>query len=206
MFIVAIIFGLVLSFPYLRGGSRIPVSGGPHTWVLVAHVVTAAVALIVGAAQFVPAIRARRALHRALGRGYLLAGVLPAALTAVPVALWSGHLLTQVSLTVAAGLWLVTGALAYRAVRRRDIAAHRAWMTRNYALTFLAVTARILVPVLLLARIPFGGPGMGAIGADAPAMIPIGQTLGWIVNLAVAEVLLRRRRRARTETDNQLAY
>ncbi|MDG6109930.1 DUF2306 domain-containing protein [Dactylosporangium aurantiacum] len=206
MFIVAIIFGLVLSFPYLRGGSRIPVSGGPHTWVLVTHVVTAAVALMAGPAQFVPAIRRRRALHRVIGRGYLLTGVLPAGLTAIPVALWSGHLLTQVSLTVAAVLWLVTGALAYRAARRHDVAAHRAWMTRNYALTFLAVTSRVLVPLLLLAWIPLGGPGIGSIGAQAPTMIPIGQTLGWLVNLAVAERLIRRGRRARARSDNQLAY
>ena len=45
-------------------------------------------------------------------------------------------LLTQASLTTAAVLWLITGALAYRAARRRDFARHRAWMTRNYALTF----------------------------------------------------------------------
>ena len=167
---------------------------------LVAHVCTAAVALIVGPAQFIPRIRARRRVHRTLGRIYLLAGVLPAAVTAIPVAVWSGRLLTQFSLTTAAALWLITGGLAYRAARRRDFVEHRTWMMRNYALTFLAVTSRILVPLLLLARIPFGGAGAGSIGEDAPAMIPIGQTLGWIVNLIVVELLIRRRRRRRLST------
>ncbi|WP_210747036.1 DUF2306 domain-containing protein [Nocardia speluncae] len=43
-------------------------------------------------------------------------------------------------------LWLVTGYLACRSARRRDFERHRKWMMRNYALTFLAVTSRILCP------------------------------------------------------------
>jgi hypothetical protein len=66
-------------------------------------------------------------------------------------------------------------------------------MARNYALTFLAVTSRALVPLLLLAGIPLTGASLGSLGAAAPELIPVGQVLGWVVNLAVAEVLLRRR-------------
>ena len=55
----------------------------------------------------------------------------------------------------------------YRAARRRDFVGHRAWMMRNYALTFLAVTSRILVPLLLLVQIPFGAAEAGTIGANA---------------------------------------
>ena len=195
MFIVAIIFGLVLTYPYLSldiADSRLDVRGGLHYAVLVVHIFTAAVALVLGPLQFVPKVRARRRIHRTLGRVYLLAGVLPSGLATIPVAAWSGRPVTQIGLTTAAVLWLVTGGLAYRAARRRDFAAHRAWMMRNYALTFLAVTSRILVPLLLLVQIPFGGVAAGAIGERAPAMIPIGQTLGWIVNLIVAEILIRR--------------
>lgn len=201
MFIVAVIFGLVLSYPYTSldaADSRLEVRGGTSYAVLVVHIFTAAVALVTGPAQFIAAVRTRRGLHRTLGRVYLLAGVLPAAVTAVPLALWSGRPLTQVSLTTAAVLWLVTGALAYRAARRRDFAAHRGWMMRNYALTFLAVTSRVLVPLLLVAWSFAGGPGLASIGERAPSMIPIGQTLGWILNLAVAEHLIRRRRRPAT--------
>jgi hypothetical protein len=67
-------------------------------------------------------------------------------------------------------------------------------MMRNYALTFLAVTSRILVPLLLLAQIPFTTTSADSIGDNAPSMIPIGQALGWIVNLIAAEALIRRRR------------
>lgn len=188
LFIVAVGFSVVLAYPYLGldvGDSRLEVRGGLHYAVLVVHIFTAAVALVVGPLQFMSKVRARTRLHRTLGRVYLLAGVLPSAVATIPVAVWSGRPITQVGLTTAAVLWLITGGLAYRAARRRDFIAHRAWMMRNYALTFLAVTSRVLVPVLLLSQIPFGG-------ADVSAMIPIGQTLGWIINLIVVEVLLRR--------------
>ncbi|MFC4012577.1 DUF2306 domain-containing protein [Nonomuraea purpurea] len=196
MLIVAVVSGGVLVSPYLgldSGDSRLDVSGGAHYYLLVAHIFTALVALVLGPLQFVPAIRARRRVHRAIGRCYLLAGVLPSALAAVPVAMLSDRLITQIGLTIPAVLWLITGWLAIRAARRRDFLRHRNWMMRNYALTFLAVTSRILVPLLLLARVPFSDTAeVGSIGADAPSMIPIGQALGWIVNLVVAELLIRR--------------
>jgi uncharacterized membrane protein len=201
MLLVAVVAGAVMAAPYVLldvGTSRVEVDGGLHYALLVTHIFTATVALVLGPLQFVPAIRARRRWHRRIGRTYLLAGVLPSAAAAVPVALLSGRLVTQVALVIVAVGWLVTAGLAVRAIRRGDVAAHRAWMTRNYALTFLAVTARIVVPLLLLT-----GLLAGAIEpADAPAavssLIPPGQVLGCVINLIVAEVLIRRARRART--------
>src|SRR3954447_650515 len=181
MFIVATVFGVVLISPYLLldiHNSRLDVHGEAHYAVLVAHIFTAFIALVLGPLQFIPAIRARRQVHRTIGRLYLFAGVLPSALATVPVALLSGRLITQIGLTIPAVLWLITGALAYQAARRHDYAQHQNWMMRNYALTFLAVTSRILVPLLLLAQTPFI-TGDGSIGDRAPSMIPIGQALGW---------------------------
>jgi hypothetical protein len=197
MLIVAAGFGAVLVSPYLAldlGDSRQTVGGEAHFALLVTHIFTAFIALVLGPLQFVPAIRAHRRVHRLIGRGYLLVGVLPSALTAVPVALLSGRLITQIGLTIPAVLWLGTGALAYRAARRRDFTRHQNWMMRNYALTFLAVTSRILVPLLILAQLPFSTTGLRSLGANATAMIPVGQSVGWIINLIVAEIMIRRRR------------
>ncbi len=199
-FAVALVVAIVLVLPYLgfdRRSSRLAVSGELHYTLLVVHVLTAAIALVLGPLQFVPAVRARRRWHRRIGRAYLLAGVVPAGLAGIPVALLSGRPLTQIGLLVPAVGWLVTTGLAVRAVRRGDVEAHRSWMTRNYALTFLAVTARVLVPLMLLARIPFGADP-ASLGAAATASIPLGQVLGWVLNLAVAEVVIRRRRRTTT--------
>ena len=195
MFIVAILFTLDLTYPYGgldKADSRQDVRDSLQYAVLVAHSFAAGVALVLGPLQFIPKIRARRQVHRTIGRVYLLAGVLPSAITAIPVALWSGRLLTQIGLTTAAVLWLVTAGLAYRAARRRDFAAHRVWMMRNYALTFLAVTSRIIVPLSLLIQIPFGRMSADDIGSQAPTMIPLGQTLGWIINLIIVEIIIRR--------------
>lgn len=194
--VVAIVFGAVLMYPYLGlsiDDSRIEVQGELHYAALVAHIFTAAIALILGPLQFLPQIRRQRGTHRAIGRTYLLAGVLPSALIGLPVALWSGRPITQIGLTVASVLWILTAILAFRAARRRDFVAHGAWMMRNYALTFLAVTARVLVPVLLVAQALLTGSEADTVRELAPDMIPVGQTLGWIVNLVVAEVLIRRR-------------
>jgi uncharacterized membrane protein len=198
MLAIATVVGAVLVSPYLTldaDGARLDVRGDLHYFVLVVHIFTALIALVLGPLQFIPAIRARRRVHRTIGRTYLLAGVLPSALAAIPVALLSGRPITQFGLTFAAVGWLVTGWLALRAARGRDFEAHRAWMMRNYAFTFLTVTSRVAVPLLLLAQAPFrDSVESGSLGDAAQDMIPTGQTLGWIINLAVVEIMIRRRR------------
>jgi hypothetical protein len=51
--------------------------------------------------------------------------------------------------------------------------------------------------VLLLVSVPLTGAAPGSPASAAPALVPVGQVLGWVLNLAVAEVVIRRRR-ART--------
>src|SRR4051812_25157790 len=83
MFIVATVFGAVLISPYLLlniNNSRLDVNGETHYALLVIHIFTAFIALVLGPLQFIPSIRARRRIHRTIGRFYLLAGVLPSAL------------------------------------------------------------------------------------------------------------------------------
>lgn len=87
-------------------------------------------------------------------------------------------------------LWLVTGWRAYRAIRRGDVASHRAWMIRNYALTYSAVTLRVWL-LLLLAPLWLGVPwGFAETFANAYAALPL---VSWLPNLVFAEWLIRRR-------------
>lgn len=195
MFAAAVVVGAVISTPYLlldTDSSRVEVTGQGHFYLLVAHIFTAFVALVLGPLQFMPAIRRRRKVHRIIGRTYLFAGVLPSGLLAIPVAVLSGRLITQVGLVIPASLWLLTGFLAYRAARQKDFAAHRAWMMRNYALTFLAVTARALVPLMLLTQLPLNPD---EIQDTVDMLIPIGQSSAWILNLLIAEAIIRRGQR-----------
>jgi uncharacterized membrane protein len=204
VFGLAVVVGSVAIAPYLQldiNGSRLAVTGALHYALLVGHIFTAMVALVLGPLQFVPAIRAHRRWHRRIGRTYVLA-VVPAGLLGIPVALLSERLLTQVGLLVPAVGWLVTAWLAVRAIRRGDVEAHRSWMARNYALTFLAVTARLLVPLMLLATVPFTGGSLASLTGSVPSFISVGQVLGWVVNLAIAELVIRRRR-TRTSTTTE---
>lgn len=197
VFVLAVVVGSVAISPYLVpdiNSSRLEVTGAPHYALLVAHIFTAMIALVLGPLQFVPAIRARPGWHRRIGRVYLFAGVVPSGLFGIPVALLAERLLTRIGLLIPAVAWLVTAWLAVRAVRRRDIEGHRSWMTRNYALTFLAVTARLLVPLLLLAQLPFSGGTLASAADSVPSLISVGQVLGWVINLALAEIVIRRRR------------
>jgi uncharacterized membrane protein len=198
MLAAAVVGGTALVMPYLLldvDMSRIAVRNELHWTVLLVHIFTAAIALFLGPLQFVPSLRARRRMHRAIGRTYLLAGVLPSGLAGIPVALLADNGITRIGLLIPAVGWLVTAALAVRAARRRDFAAHRAWMMRNYALTFLAITSRVVVPFLLLAQFPvidqwYGG----SVEAAVDATIPLGQCLGWILNVIIVEILIRRSR------------
>ena len=65
--------------------------------------------------------------------------------------------------------------------RRRDVTRHRAWMIRAYA---LALGAGTQVFVLIAATEGFGG---SVLAYD------LGMGASWLLNLAVAEYMVRRR-------------
>jgi len=146
------------------------------------HIFASAVALLIGPLQFSSRLRASRpALHRVLGRVYLGVGVLLGGLAGLYMAAFAwGGIVSKLGFGLLAVAWLATGALAYAAIRRRDVAAHRRWMVRNFALTFAAVTLRLYLPSSMAAGIPF------EIAYPAIAW------LCWVPNVAVAEWLVRR--------------
>jgi hypothetical protein len=75
-------------------------------------------------------------------------------------------------------LAMIAGAVA---IGRRDFAAHGRWMMRAYALGMGAGTQVVThLPWFIL----YGRPG------ERPRLILM--TLGWAVNVAIAEVIIRR--------------
>ncbi|MFE6964089.1 DUF2306 domain-containing protein [Agromyces sp. NPDC057679] len=158
-----------------------------------AHIVAGGFALVVGPLQFWKCLRTRHPrVHRWTGRSYLvavgIAGV--AGLVIAPVN--DAGLVGLFGFGALGVLWLVTGWLGYRAIRRRDVASHRAWMMRNFALTYAAVALRIWLPLLIVAQLPFttGEFDFDAVFANAYAAVPF---LCWLPNLVVAEWLIARR-------------
>ncbi|TYL51122.1 DUF2306 domain-containing protein [Agromyces mariniharenae] len=156
-----------------------------------AHIVAGGLALVAGPFQFWRGLRDRyRAVHRWIGRGYL-AAVAIAGVSGLVIAPFSeAGLAGFVGFGALAVLWLVTAWRAYRAIRARDVANHRAWMMRNFALTYAAVTLRLWLGLLIgLQAIP-GDFDFDAAFANAYGVVPF---LAWLPNLVVAEWLIRRR-------------
>jgi uncharacterized membrane protein len=195
--VIAVVATPVLAFPYVlldRAASRIDVQTDAAWALLVIHVPTAAAAMILGALQFVPRVRANLARHRAIGRTFLAFGTVAFAVTGIPLALTTpdGNL-TRFGVLVPAVLWPWLAVVAYRAIRSGDVVRHREWMTRLYAVTFFAITARMVTPLLLLAQAPvLQSRYDGDVQAAVSASIPYGQWLGWILNLLIAELIIRR--------------
>ncbi|MGH6957635.1 MAG: DUF2306 domain-containing protein [Caulobacteraceae bacterium] len=154
---------------------------------LIVHVVASATALILGALQLHPRLRARwPAWHRRAGALYVIAVVAGGAAGLVLAAGTSAGPIAAAGFALLALLWVPITVHAWRLARARDFARHRPWMIRSYALTFAAVTLRLYLAIAAVAHLDFM-TGYRAISF-----------LCWVPNLVVAEFAIRASRPLRT--------
>ncbi len=145
------------------------------------HISGALVALAVGSVQFWPWLRKRHLkLHKVLGKLYAL-GIAIAAPAGLYMAVFArGGIFAQIGFVCMDLAWIYT---TYRGVHaiivEKNVAVHRDWITRSYAVTFAAVTLRLWVPVLSL--------GLGMTETEVLSLTP---WLSWVPNLIVAELIL----------------
>lgn len=146
------------------------------------HISGGLVALLAGPLQFVPAFRKKFIhVHRWMGKIYLAAILFVAGPSGLFMAFYAeGGSIGMVGFTLMASLWLISTWMAYDTIKKRDIAGHRAWMTRSYALTFAAVVLRAWV---------FGATQY--IGLDGALVEASSAWVSWVPNLIVAEILIR---------------
>mgnify|MGYP001455804868 CR=1 FL=1 len=154
-------------------------------WAVYAHLSGSLWALATGPWQLSDRLRQRSlGWHRWLGRSYVL-GVLVGGVGGLGLA---PHAETGLVAGVGFGtlgvLWLAFTALAFVRIRSGDLAAHRRWMVRSYALTLAAVTLRIYLPLGALAGVGF------------EAAYPAIAWLCWVPNLVVAELWFVHRERS----------
>ena len=112
---------------------------------LLPHTLAGIFALLIGPVNFSSRIRQRHLqLHRVLGLVYVVS-VFVGSFTGIALA-WGRPGLPGTSMQAAA--WTVCTTAAFVAVRNRQIAVHRQWMARSYAVTFTFVSSRVfnLVP------------------------------------------------------------
>lgn len=154
---------------------------------VVVHIVNVSLYSVLGAFQFVPGIRRRRpGWHRAAGRLLVPCG-LAAALSGLWMTLFyphpddTGDLLTGLRLVFGSAM-VLSIVLGFAAIRRRDIAVHRAWMIRGYAIGLGAGTQVLThLPWILI---------VGTLDKPSKALL---MGAGWVINLTIAEWIIRRR-------------
>jgi hypothetical protein len=154
---------------------------------VVLHIFTVSVYCVLGALQFAPGFRRRRiGWHRAAGRLLVVCG-LGAALSGLWMTLFYprpddvGELVTGFRLVFGAAM-VLSIVLGFAAIRRRDFARHRAWMIRGYAIAQGAGT-QVLTHV----------PWILAVGPVDKLSKGLLMLAAWVINLAVAEWIIRRR-------------
>jgi len=133
---------LITDYPMYHA-YRLQVIADRH--LLIPHTLCGMFALLAGPLQFSTRFRHRHLkLHRVLGRIYF-GSVIFGAFTGIALATGRPGL-PGTSMQGAA--WVVCTTAAVIAARNRQIAVHRQWMARSYAVTFTFVTSRVfnLVP------------------------------------------------------------
>jgi uncharacterized membrane protein len=155
---------------------------------VVLHILAVIPYSILGAFQFSASIRRRhRAWHRAAGRI-----LIPCGLVAALSGLWMAHFypwpagdgqLLYLERLVFGTAMAASIVISAYAIRRRDFASHGKWMIRAYAIGLGAGTQVLThLPWFMLAE---GKPG------ELPRAIMMGA--GWVINVIVAEWIIRRR-------------
>lgn len=155
---------------------------------VVVHIISALVYCLVGALQFAPVRRQNITWHRRAGRVLAVAGI-AAAISGLWMTVFyplpaqlQGPLLYGVRLLIGASM-IFSITQAWIAIRRKDVPSHRAWMIRGYALGQGAGTQ---VFVMIPAGILLGGNVSGLL-------YDILMTAAWLINLLVAEWIIRRK-------------
>lgn len=156
---------------------------------VIIHIVTAFFYSVVGAWQFSPALR-RMPWHRRAGRLLAPLGI-GAALSGIymtlfyPAAPENHELLLVFRLLFGGGMAVSIGLGIWAIIVQRDVATHRAWMMRGYALGLGAASQM----VIFLSLAPLGKPDSFVSALMMGA--------AWAINLGVAEWVIRRERRVR---------
>lgn len=110
-------------------------------YLLIPHTLSGTLALLIGPTQFSSRFRQRHlGLHRVLGRLYVVS-VFVGSYTGIALAAGRPGL---PGTSMQAAAWMVCTTAAFVTARNRQIAAHRQWMARSYAVTFTFVSSRVL--------------------------------------------------------------
>ncbi|MED4229319.1 DUF2306 domain-containing protein [Neobacillus cucumis] len=156
--------------------------------VLIGHIVFACFALISGFLQFSKRIRHHKPnIHRYLGWLYV-SSVFISGFLAFVLIFYAENFTKAISFLVLSLLWLYTCWKGCWAAVRKEFSEHRRWMIRSFGVTLVAVSARLLVPVLLLAYYILNGFSL-PIGKEkmVEEVLNVNIWAGLILNIVIIE-------------------
>ena len=145
------------------------------------HVTVGFLCMVLGPVQSLASIRNRfLGFHRWSGRVFMLASLVGvvSAVIFVPMLPVFGGFSSRVGVVFASGVFLLALVMGYIRIRQRQIAKHREWMIRVFALGLGISTFRVLLPLLML-------PPLNATFPEAWDSVV---WLGFTINIFVAEV------------------
>jgi uncharacterized membrane protein len=145
------------------------------------HIIFGGIALFIGWTQFSPKMRnSRMALHRKLGKVYVVAVLLSASAGIYIGFFATGGLISSTGFICLGIIWFYTTLKAYLHIKRGEIEKHQKMMVYSYSACFAAVTLRIWLPILTM------------VYGDFSKAYLVVAWLCWIPNLIVAYLITRR--------------
>lgn len=158
---------------------------------VVLHIVSVTIYSLLGAFQFSPGFRRRWPnWHRAAGRILVGAGLV-AALSGLWMAMFYAIVPADSALLHAFRLFFGTAmavsiVIGFIAIRRGKVGVHQDWMRRGYAIGLGAGTQALTqIPLVMI------------LGKLDPTTLALAMGGAWVLNLAIAEWLILRRRAPR---------
>lgn len=146
------------------------------------HIFGGMLAIGLGPLQFIKSLRKKiLALHQIIGKLYVTSILCIAAPTGLYMALYAnGGLLATLGFILMSVLWFYTTFMGIHSIRKKQIEEHKHWMIRSYAVTFSAVTLRLLVPILSL-----------YLNIEHLTIVILTAWISWLINLIAAECIIK---------------
>lgn len=160
-----------------------------HPVVTLLHVLPGSIFLVMALFQFSSRIRNRHIrFHRWSGRVLVFDGFIMG-LTALYFGLLMpfGGLGEATAIALFGGFFLICISRAFIAIRKHQVAAHREWMIRAFAVVISISTARIAMTVLDVLLTP--------AGFRPKVLFVLGLWAGWVITIGAAEFWIRYTRR-----------
>jgi hypothetical protein len=147
------------------------------------HVFSSIFLLIAGFTQFFSPINKRfSSVHRTIGKMYITIVLFISGPAGFIMSLYAnGGLLSEIAFTILSVFWITTTTMAWKKIQQHDFIGHGNYMIRSYALTLSALTLRAWKYIMVMLFHP-----------HPMDVYMIVAWLGWIPNLIIGEIIIKR--------------